>query len=140
MPGDLSILPISPRQLPNNRQVHLIQLELFDDLEPAGFVVHPGDLGENITTRGLNLSGLPLRTVLHLGASAAVELTGLRTPCGQIDRLQKGLKQALSVKMPGGASFRAGVLGVVRTSGTLKAGDGIKAELPNQPWQSLPFL
>ena len=68
-----------------NRQVHLIQGELFEDLRSIGFDMKPGQLGENITTRGLDLLSLPLGTRLHLGASAVVELTGLRTPCGYID-------------------------------------------------------
>ncbi len=131
---------LAGRNLPNDRQVHLIQSELFDDLKPAGFAVCPGDLGENITTRDIDLLALPLMTMLHLGASATVELTGLRTPCGQIDRFQKGLKRALILKAPDSTTFRAGVFGVVRAAGSLKAGDRINAILPDRPWRPLPFL
>ena len=117
-------------EMPNNRQVHLIQSELFYEMKELGFDVKPGDLGENITTYDINLLALPLGTLLHLGDSAVVELTGLRTPCGHIDRFRKGLKRAMIVKTPGGVTFRAGVLGVVRSSGDLSPNDPVRAELP----------
>jgi MOSC domain-containing protein YiiM len=119
-------------QMPNNRQVHLIQSELFDEMRVLGFVVGPGDLGENITTRGLDLIGLPLGTLLHLGDTAVVELTGLRTPCVFIDEFQKGLKRAMLVRTPGGVTFRAGVLSVVNTDGDVTANDAIAVEMPMQ--------
>jgi hypothetical protein len=116
----------------NTRQVHLIQSELFDVVKELGFVVGPGDLGENITTRGLDLVGLSLGTRLHLGRTAVVELTGLRTPCGYIDKFQKGLKRAMIVKTPGGLTFRAGVLGVVISGGDVVPTDPIAVETPVQ--------
>jgi hypothetical protein len=127
-------------ELPNNRQVHLIQAELFDDLKDIGFTVRPGELGENITTRGLDLLHLPLGARLHLGKEAAVELTGLRTPCGYIDRFQKGLKRAMIVRTSAGATFRAGVLGVVKVSGDVAANDRIEVEMPAEPWERLPAI
>lgn len=111
--------------LPNNRQVHLIQSELFDELKLLGYEVRPGQLGENITTKDLDLLELPLGTFLHLGNSAVGELTGLRTPCGYIDRFQKGLKRAMIVRTETNNVFRAGVLGVVRKGGELTTGDPI---------------
>src|ERR1700737_5388993 len=80
--------------LPNLRQVHLMHAELFDELRARGFAVKPGELGENITTSGIDLLALPAGTRLHLGASAVVEITGLRNPCIQIDYFQKGLMAA----------------------------------------------
>ena len=124
---------------PNLRQVHMIQCELFSELKALGFVVRPGELGENVTTRGLDLLRLPLTCRLHLGASAVVELTGLRTPCGYIDRFQKGLKRAMIVKNQE-KKFRAGVLGVVRHGGNVAPGDRVEVELPQQPWTRLPAL
>jgi MOSC domain-containing protein YiiM len=126
-------------QMPNNRQVHLIQSELFDGVTELGFVIGPGDLGENITTRGLDLVGLSLGTLLHLGRTAVVELTGLRTPCGYIDKFQKGLKRAMIVKTPGGVKFRAGVLGVVISGGDVAPNDTIAVETPMQR-TSLPAI
>ena len=79
---------------PNLRQVHLMHAELFDELRAKGFIVQPGDLGENITTSGIDLLALPAGTRLHLGATAVVEVTGLRNPCIQIDGFQKGLMAA----------------------------------------------
>jgi MOSC domain-containing protein YiiM len=127
-------------KLPNSRQVHLIQSELFDELRLLGFAVAPGQLGENITTRGLDLTKLPLGSLLHLGNGAVVELTGLRTPCGLIDKFRKGLKRAMIVRTPAGVTFRSGVLGVVRESGDLSSGDSLTAVLPRPPWQNLPAL
>ncbi len=80
---------------PNLRQVHLIQAELHEELHEQGFGVAPGELGENITTRGLDLLGLPRGTVLRLGDSATVEVTGLRNPCAQINAFQAGLLKAV---------------------------------------------
>ena len=127
-------------KLANNRQVHLIQSELFGDLKLLGFEVRPGELGENITTRGIDLLELPLGSLLHLGNGAIVELTGLRTPCGYLDRFQKGLKRTMIVRTHAGARFRSGVLGIVRESGELMYGDVINAEPPSRPWQPLPAL
>ena len=92
---------------PNLRQVHLIPSELFDALQTSGFEVRPGDLGENIATVGLDLECLPLGTLLRLGASATLELTGLRTPCVLVDRFRSGLKNRLQGK-PAGPRFKAG--------------------------------
>jgi MOSC domain-containing protein YiiM len=127
--------------MPNLRQVHLIHAELHDELKQGGFVVQPGELGENITTRGIDLLGLPLGALLYLGDSAVVEVTGLRTPCGQIDRFQKCLKGALIVKDPDRTvSVKSGIMGIVRAGGDVKCGDKIAAELPDEPWTPLPFL
>ena len=131
---------LARQKLPNDRQVHLMQAELFEDLAAAGFAVAPGELGENITTRGIDLLALPLRTRLHLGEGAVVELTGLRTPCGLIDKFRRGLKRAMILRTPEGPTFRAGVLGRVRAGGLVAAGDRITAALPEGPWERLPAI
>jgi MOSC domain-containing protein YiiM len=116
---------------PNLRQVHLLHAELFDELVDAGFAVFPGDLGENITTRGIDLLALPTGTRLRLGAEAIVELTGLRNPCSQIDRFQKGLMAATLARDAHGALVRkAGVMSIVVSGGEVRAGDAIHIELP----------
>ncbi len=119
---------------PNLRQVHLLHAELFDALVERGFAVFPGDLGENITTRGLDLLGLPTGTVLRLGSDALVEITGLRNPCSQIERFQSGLTAAVLDRDAQGALVRkAGVMGVVRAGGRVKPGDAIQVVLPPLP-------
>jgi MOSC domain-containing protein YiiM len=124
---------------PNLRQVHLIPSELFDALRTSGCEVHPGDLAENISTLGLDLESLPLGTMLHLGASATLELTGLRTPCVLIDRFKSGLKDRLQ---GGGAGprFRAGVMAIVTKGGDVSPGDRIRTVLPAPPHPALPPL
>lgn len=129
---------------PNLRQVHLIHSELHDEVRAAGFVVEPGELGENVTTRGIDLLGLPTGTVLRLGAYAVVEITGLRNPCFQIDDFQHGLlKQVLhrSAETDGDADGevvrRAGIMGVVRRGGDVRAGDPIVVERPSPPHRRL---
>ena len=115
---------------PNLRQVHLIHAELLDELNAAGFSVKPGDLGENITTRGLDLLALPTGTRLMIGA-ALVELTGLRNPCIQLDRFQQGLMQATLDRDDAGNLIRkAGVMGVVLASGDVLPNDSIHMEMP----------
>ena len=126
---------------PNLRQVHLIHAELHDELAAAGFAVAPGDMGENVTTRGIDLLALPVGARLHLGASAVVELTGLRNPCSQIDRFQPGLLAAvLGRDEQGGVVRKAGVMAVVRAGGEVRAGDAIRVELPETPHVALAVV
>ncbi|NUK52769.1 MOSC domain-containing protein [Streptomyces lunaelactis] len=116
---------------PNLRQVHLIHQELFAELAEAGFEVAPGDLGENITTSGIDLLGLPTGTVLRLGVEAVVEVTGLRNPCLQIDAFQDGLlKQVVGRDEAGEIVRKAGIMSVVRAGGVVRPGDPITVELP----------
>jgi MOSC domain-containing protein YiiM len=123
---------------PNLRQVHLLHEELFEELRPKNFVVRPGDMGENVTTRGVDLLALPAGTRLHLGESAVVEVTGLRNPCIQIDRLQKGLMAATLDKDADGNLIRkAGVMSVVLAEGDVRPGDAVRVELPDGPHQPL---
>lgn len=116
---------------PNLRQVHLIHAELLDELAAAGFDVAPGAVGENITTRGLDLLGLPTGSVLRVGAEAAVEITGLRNPCRQLDRYARGLQKAVLERDPEGNLVRkAGVMAIVRNAGVVRPGDPIIVQRP----------
>ena len=119
---------------PNFRQVHLIHGELLDELVAGGFDVAPGVMGENITTRGVDLLGLPRGARLHVGSTAVVELTGLRNPCAQLDAYQKGLTAATLARDARGELVRkAGVMAVVITGGAVRPGDAIRVELPPEP-------
>jgi MOSC domain-containing protein YiiM len=132
-----SRVAVDPNQ-PNLRQVHLIHAELHDELQAAGFAVSAGEMGENITTRGINLLDLPTGTRLHLGNRAVVELTGLRNPCAQLDQLQAGLMTAVLDRDEQGKLIRkAGVMGIVAIDGEVKPGDRIQIELPPEPHQPL---
>ncbi|CAN5468738.1 MOSC domain-containing protein [soil metagenome] len=123
---------------PNLRQVHLISAELLDELRHKGFVVHPGDLGENVTTSGVDLLALPTGTRLHLGAHATIELTGLREPCVLMDRFQQGLKTAtLDRDAEGKVVRKAGAMAVVLADGEVRPGDAIAVELPHEPHRPL---
>ncbi|CAL9528698.1 hypothetical protein SUDANB106_04009 [Streptomyces sp. enrichment culture] len=123
---------------PNLRQVHLIHEELFAEVGEAGFTVKPGELGENITTRGLDLLGLPTGTLLRIGAEAVVEVTGLRNPCPQIDGFQRGLlKRVVGRDEDGNVVRRAGIMGVVRAGGVVRPGDAVGVELPDGPHRPL---
>jgi MOSC domain-containing protein YiiM len=123
---------------PNLRQVHLIHAELHEELRAAGFPIEPGQIGENITTRGLYLLGLPTGTKLHLGDTAVVEVTGLRNPCGQLDRFQAGLTAALLGRDENGKLIRkAGIMGIVLAGGDVRPQDVIGVELPPLPHRSL---
>jgi MOSC domain-containing protein YiiM len=123
---------------PNLRQVHLIHGELFDELRHAGFEIAPGTIGENITTHGVDLLGLPRDTRLHVGASAVIAVTGLRDPCRQLNDFKPGLMQAVLDKDEDGNLIRkAGIMGVVLAGGEIRAGDTIRVELPPEPRQRL---
>ncbi len=126
---------------PNLRQVHLIHAELLDALNQQGFSVAPGQLGENITTRGIDLLGLPAGAKLRLGGEAVVELTGLRNPCHQIDDFQKGvLKAVLDQDEDGNLIRKAGVMGIVLAGGEVRPGDTITIDLPPEPHQRLTYI
>ena len=123
---------------PNLRQVHLVHAELHEELRMAGFMVSAGQMGENITTHGVDLLGLPAGTRLCLGSAAVVELTGLRNPCAQLDRIQPGLMAAtLGRDEHGNLVRKAGIMGVVIAEGEVKPGDPIRVELPPQPHRPL---
>ncbi|WP_332744976.1 MOSC domain-containing protein [Hydrogenophaga sp.] len=116
---------------PNLRQVHLLQSELLATLSAQGHTVRPGDIGENVTTRGIDLLALPTDTELHLGPDAVVRITGLRNPCVQIDRFQPGLMAAVLDRSPEGELIRkAGVMAVVLRGGVVSARDPIEIRLP----------
>jgi len=126
-----------PSQL-NLRQVHLIHAELHDELRAAGFIVSVGQMGENITTRGIDLLGLPTGTRLRLGETAVVEVTGLRNPCLQFDHFRPGLMAAVLSRDEHGALIRkAGVMAIVLADGEVRPGDPILVELPPAPHRSL---
>ncbi len=123
---------------PNLRQVHLMHVELFDELRGKGFAVQPGDLGENVTTSGVDLLALPTGTRLHLGATAVVEVTGLRNPCVQLDGFQKGLMTATLDKDADGNLIRkAGIMSIVLSDGDVRSGDAVRVELPGGPRKPL---
>ncbi|MEV4036725.1 MOSC domain-containing protein [Streptomyces umbrinus] len=125
----------------NLRQVHLIHEELFDEVREAGFEVAAGELGENVTTRGIDLLGLPTGTRLRVGDEAVVEVTGLRNPCAQIDGFQKGLmKQVVGRDEDGTVRFRAGIMSVVVTGGVVRPGDPVEVELPDGPHVPLQIV
>lgn len=127
-----SRVAVDPSQ-PNVRQVHLIPGELFDDLAAAGFAVEPGELGENITTSGIDLLALPVGTRLQIG-DAVVTVTGLRNPCQQINEFRSGLlKQVVRVDDDGQVIRLAGVMGIVSRSGPVAPGDAVDVELPPPP-------
>jgi MOSC domain-containing protein YiiM len=123
---------------PNLRQVHLIHAELIDELRAAGFAVSVGQIGENVTTQGIDLLGLPTGTRLYLGDTAAVEVTGLRNPCSQLDDFQPGLMAATLGRDEQGRLIRkAGVMGIVLAGGVVRPGDPIRVELPLEPRRPL---
>jgi len=126
---------------PNLRQVHLIHQELFDEVREAGFEVLAGQLGENVTTRGIDLLGLPVGTLLRLGDAAVVEVTGLRNPCLQIDGFQGGLlKQVVGRDADGTVRLKAGIMSVVVSGGVVRPGDPVEVELPEGPHLSLEVV
>jgi MOSC domain-containing protein YiiM len=133
----LSRIAVDPTA-PNLRQVHLIHAELHDELETRGFTLAPGAMGENIVTRGIDLLGLARGTVLHIGTDAAIQITGLRNPCAQLDKLQRGLLAAvLDRDAAGGLVRKSGIMAIVRKSGLVRPGDKIRIEAPQGPFVAL---
>lgn len=126
----------NPNQ-PNLRQVHLIHQELFEELQDK-FLIEPGQMGENITTVGINLLDLPTDTILYIGETAIVQVTGLRNPCAQIDNFKPGLLKAVLDRDPdGNLNRKAGIMGIILRSGEVKPGDSILVEFPPKPFIKL---
>ncbi|MCT4357812.1 MOSC domain-containing protein [Streptomyces sp. Je 1-79] len=125
--------------LPNLRQVHLMHEELFDELALKGFDVRAGQLGENITTRGVDLLGLPTGALLHLGEQAVLEVTGLRNPCAKINDFRAGLLSEVFALDPdsGEFTFKSGIMAVVRHGGPVRPNDPVRVELPPAPHRPL---
>ena len=132
-----SRVAVDPTQ-PNLRQVHLIHSELFEELRGKGFNVGPAELGENISTEGIDLLALPRDTLLSIGADVVLQVTGLRNPCAQIERFQPGLLAAVLVRGPNGEVIRkAGIMAVVQKGGIVRRGDPITTTLPAPPHSPL---
>jgi MOSC domain-containing protein YiiM len=132
-----SRVAVDPSQL-NLRQVHLIHAELFEELKQKGFSVGPADLGENITTSGIDLLALPRHTLLRVGADVTLEVTGLRNPCAQIERFQSGLLAAVLDRGPNDEVIRkAGIMTIVREGGSVRPGDLITLKMPPPPYLPL---
>lgn len=127
---------VDPTQ-PNLRQVHLFQAELFEEFSGKGYSVAPGDLGENITTRGVDLLALPLGTILEIGQSVQIELTGYRNPCAQIDSFCPGLLSAIMIRTNGQLLRRTGVMGIVLRDGRVVPEDRILVRYPSLPHKPL---
>lgn len=126
---------------PNIRQVHLIHQELLEELNGKGFSVTPGQLGENITTRGIALLELPVGTKLRIGEQALIQLTALRSPCQQIEDFQEGLLNEVLYKDEKGMLVRkTGVMGIVLEGGEVQPGDPIQVELPPEPYRDLEYI
>ena len=128
----LSRVRADPRQ-PNLRQVHLMHAELFDEVAARGFTVRPGDLGENITTSGIDLLALGRDTLLRIGDDAVLRVTGLRNSCAQIEAFAPGLLKEVAVKTPKGIVRKAGIMCVALTSGVVRPGDPVVVEPPQGP-------
>jgi len=123
---------------PNLRQVHLIHAELLDQLKADGFEISPGEMGENVTTRGIDLLAMPVGTRLRLGPEALLQITGLRNPCVQIDRFKKGLLTAVLDRDERGRIVRkAGIMAIVLRGGEVAPGDRIDVEFPPEPHRAL---
>lgn len=124
---------------PNLRQVHLIHSELFQELKSDfDFDILPGQMGENITTEGIDLLNLPENSILKIGVSAQLKITGLRMPCSQLDGIQKGLMKAVMPKNEkGDLELKPGVFGVVIQNGPVKSNDLIELVLPQKPYSKL---
>lgn len=133
----LSRIAIDPT-VPNIRQVHLIHSELFSYLKDEGFDISPGQMGENITTSGVDLLSMPVGTRLFIGDEAVIELTGLRNPCKQLNSLQDGLMKKLVYKSRDGDIVRlSGVMSIITKGGVVRPGDSIRIEIPPLPHRAL---
>ena len=130
----------NPKQL-NLRQVHLIPIELLDEMKQHGYDLHPGDLGENITTSGIDLINLPLNSQINIGEEVILEVRGLRDPCKQIEDFKSGLLKKMITKDADGNLIRkTGIMTIVLGGGIVKPNDKIEVVLPKKPYHKLEVV
>ena len=130
----------NPEQL-NLRQVHLIPIELLDEMKQHGYDLHPGDLGENITTSGIDLINLPLDSQIKIGDEVILEVKGLREPCKQIEDFKSGLlKKMIAKDVDGNLIIKTGIMTTVLEGGIVKPNDKIDVILPQHPYQKLKII
>ena len=123
---------------PNLRQVHFISYEIYEDLRQSGFNILEGEMGENITTVGIDLMNLPLDTIFRIGGDVELKITGMREPCHLLDEIQNGLMKATVSKNEEGHIIRkAGIMSVVIKGGIVQSGDPIEIIYPKRPWQKM---
>lgn len=123
---------------PNLRQVHLISQEIYDELNHAGFQIQAGEMGENITTTGIDIMNLPVDTIFRIGGEVELKITGMREPCHLLDEIQNGLMKATVYKNKEGQIIRkAGIMSIVLKGGIVQAGESIEIIYPNKPWQKM---
>ncbi len=99
----------------NPRQVLVMDKETLDDLD-----LEMGQIKENITTTGLDLSHINEGQVLFIGSEVTLEIVGPCIPCSKMDGIRPGLQQLLK--------GRRGKLAMVINGGLIKVGDSIRVE------------
>ncbi len=130
----------NPKQL-NLRQVHLIPIELLNEMKQHRYDLHPGDLGENITTSGIDLINLPLNSQINIGEEVVLEVKGLRDPCKQIEAFKEGLLKKMITKDADGNLIRkTGIMTIVLGGGIVKPNDKIEVVLPKKPYHKLEVV
>ena len=78
---------------------------------------------------------------MYIDRDAVIQVTGLRNPCGQLDHFQAGLKAAVLDRDANGNIIRkAGIIGIIVTTGEIFVGDTIQIRLnthsyPINPWK-----
>jgi MOSC domain-containing protein YiiM len=126
---------------PNYRQVHLISLEIYRELQQKGFNIHPGEMGENITCSGIDIMNLPTHTILKIGDEVALQVTGMREPCSLLNQIQGGLMKATLVKSGQGELIRkAGIMTVALSGGIVTPDDPIKVIFPEKPYVKMTTI
>ena len=101
-----------------HRQVSLLAEESIDKMRAKGFDLKSGDFAENITTRGIDLTKIPIGTRLEVGDKIVLEMTQIGKECHASCEIRKLVGACI---MP-----REGVFTRVIQGGKAKAGDKIK--------------
>ena len=94
------------------RQVLLVDSETLELMD-----LQPGIIRENITTRGINVNGLPVGQRLRVG-EAQLEVSVICTPCDLLEKIRPGLRRELR--------GRRGMLCRVVAGGMIRRGDNIE--------------
>ncbi len=98
------------------RQVLIMDVETLNH-----FGLEPGQVRENVTLEGLDLSTISAGDRVSLGADVVLEITGDCEPCARMDEIRPGLKEEIDGKR--------GVLAFVEKGGVVSIGSEVEVNI-----------
>jgi MOSC domain-containing protein YiiM len=100
-----------------NRPLNVMSAETLEAMRAEGFKTGPGQMGEQIVVRGLDVAALAPDERLQIGPAAVIQVIKLRTGCDRFEAIQG--------HSPESAAGRLGILARVIAGGPIRVGDDV---------------